>query len=177
MSDYSSEEHLKKEENYFLNKLLEAGMVEVKGPLYPTENNFIYEGLQKEGLLECYRTFHNADKSEIYSIITFGPQMCGHKGILHGGASASVLDQFFGLMMCLLDIRGFTGQLQLSYRKIILCPSTVLIKGTFLRSEGRKQYFKATITDEVDDLCVEAECLFIQSDISKILDRALNKLP
>lgn len=85
--------------------------------------------------------------------------MCGHKGILHGGASASVLDQFFGLMMCLLDIRGFTGQLQLSYRKIILCPSTgtrerafwalVLIKGTFLRSEGRKQYFKATIIDEV----------------------------
>lgn len=28
-------------------------MVEVKGPLYPTENNFIYEGLRKEGLLEC----------------------------------------------------------------------------------------------------------------------------
>ena len=50
--------------------------------------------------------------------------MCGHRGIRHGGASASVLDQFFGLMMCLLDIQGFTGQLQLSYRKIILCPST-----------------------------------------------------
>lgn len=50
--------------------------------------------------------------------------MCGHRGILHGGASATVLDQFFGLMMCLLNIQGFTGQLQLNYRKIILCPST-----------------------------------------------------
>ena len=49
---------LKKEESYFLNKLLEAGMVEVKGPLYPTENNFIYEGLRKEGLLECV-SFHS----------------------------------------------------------------------------------------------------------------------
>ena len=58
------------------------------------------------------------------AIISFGAQMCGHRGILHGGASATVLDQFFGLMMCLLNIQGFTGQLQLNYRKIILCPST-----------------------------------------------------
>lgn len=75
--------------------------------------------------------------------------MCGHKGILHGGSSASTLDQFFGLMNSIADIRGFTGQLNCSYRKIILCPSTVLIRGTFDRVERRKHYFKAVIYDEV----------------------------
>ena len=75
--------------------------------------------------------------------------MCGHRGILHGGASASVLDQFFGLMICILDIKGFTGQLDVSYRKIILCPSTILVKGVYDRAENRKHYFKATIYDDI----------------------------
>ena len=75
--------------------------------------------------------------------------MCGHKGILHGGASASTLDQFFGLMNCIPDIHGFTGQLSCSYKKIILCPSTVLIRGTYDRVERRKHYFKAVIYDEL----------------------------
>ncbi|KNB45520.1 thioesterase superfamily protein [Blastocystis sp. subtype 4] len=167
---------LKEQEEKFAKQLLDAGLQEMKHHLYPTDKNFIYDGLNRDGLLRCYRTFYNDDKSDICSIITFGERMCGHRGILHGGASASVLDQFFGLMMCLLDIQGFTGQLQLSYRKIILCPSTVLIRGSFLKEEGRKHYFKAVITDEVGDICVEAECLFIQSDVKKILDRALNKL-
>ena len=75
--------------------------------------------------------------------------MCGHKGILHGGASASALDQFFGLMNCIPDIHGFTGQLSCSYKKIILCPSTVLIRGIYDRVERRKHYFKAVIYDEL----------------------------
>lgn len=75
--------------------------------------------------------------------------MCGHKGILHGGASASTLDQFFGLMNCIPDIHGFTGQLSCSYKKIILCPSTVLIRGTYDRVERRKHYFKAVVYDEL----------------------------
>ena len=75
--------------------------------------------------------------------------MCGHKGILHGGASASTLDQFFGPMNCIPDIHGFTGQLSCSYKKIILCPSTVLIRGTYDRVERRKHYFKAVIYDEL----------------------------
>ena len=53
--------------------------------------------------------------------------MCGHIGILHGGASAAVLDQFFGLMMCVLEYRGFTGEMKVRYNKIILCPSTSMI--------------------------------------------------
>lgn len=81
--------------------------------------------------------------------MTFGRKMCGHKGILHGGASASTLDQFFGLMNCLPKIKGFTGQLNLSYKKIILCPSTVLIRGYYDRVERRKHFFKAVIYDEV----------------------------
>ena len=127
--------------------------------------------------------------------------MCGHKGILHGGASAATLDQFFGLMNCLPKIQGFTGQLNLSYRKIILCPSTVLIRGTFDRVERRKHYFKAVILDEVvcsnslisicyhlylfdficityfqNDPCVEAECLYIESNVAKTFDNAVSKL-
>lgn len=111
-----------------------------------------------------------------YSIVTYGKKMCGHRGILHGGASGSTLDQFFGLMICLQKINGFTGQLNVSYRKIVLCPSTILIKGTLDRTENRKHYFKATIYDGIGDVCVEADCLFIQSDIKKVLDRALAKL-
>lgn len=52
-------------------------------------------------------------------------------------------------MNCVLGVNGFTGQLNLSYRKIILCPSTVLVKGVCERHEGRKYYFKGVIYDEV----------------------------
>lgn len=83
------------------------------------------------------------------SVVTFGEKMCGHKGILHGGASAATLDQFFGIMNCLPPCTGFTGQLNISYKKIILCPSTVLIRGTVDRVERRKHFFKAVIYDEV----------------------------
>lgn len=108
--------------------------------------------------------------------MTYGKKMCGHRGILHGGASGSTLDQFFGLMICLQSIKGFTGQLSISYRKIVLCPSTILIRGKIDHTENRKHYFKAIIYDELGDLCVEATCLFIQSDIQKVLDRAMAEL-
>lgn len=81
--------------------------------------------------------------------------MCGHKGILHGGASAATLDQFFGLMNCLPPCRGFTGQLSVSYRKIILCPSTVLIRGVVDRVERRKHFFKAVIYDDI--VCLSSD--------------------
>ncbi|CBK24696.2 uncharacterized protein [Blastocystis hominis] len=170
------DEHSRHVEEQFLKRVASEGCKELLFPLYPRVDNLFYDGLRKENLIECYRSFTNEEKSVLYSIVSYGKKMCGHAGILHGGASASTLDQFFGIMNCVLGINGFTGQLNLSYRKIILCPSTVLVKGVCERQEGRKHWFKGTIYDEVGDVCVEAECLFIKADIKNVLERARSKI-
>lgn len=147
------------------------GCKELLFPLYPRVDNLFYDGLRKENLIECVCLVSSVVLAVVpffykrgeeclverpfyvvthrYSIVSYGKKMCGHAGILHGGASASTLDQFFGIMNCVLGINGFTGQLNLSYRKIILCPSTVLVKGVCERQEGRKHWFKGVIYDEV----------------------------
>ena len=153
-----------------MKRVASEGCKELLFPLYPRVDNLFYDGLRKENLIECVcLVFFVVSCSTVllptkrrvscrapfyvvthrYSIVSYGKKMCGHAGILHGGASASTLDQFFGIMNCVLGINGFTGQLNLSYRKIILCPSTVLVKGVCERQEGRKHWFKGVIYDEV----------------------------
>lgn len=44
---------LKEQEEKFAQQLLDAGLQEMKHHLYPTDKNFIYDGLNREGLLQC----------------------------------------------------------------------------------------------------------------------------
>ena len=44
---------LKEQEEKFAKQLLDAGLQEMKHHLYPTDKNFIYDGLNRDGLLRC----------------------------------------------------------------------------------------------------------------------------
>lgn len=46
-------ENAKTQEEIYAEKLLNDGFIELHGPLYPSENNLFYDGLNQKNLVEC----------------------------------------------------------------------------------------------------------------------------
>ena len=51
----------------------------------------------------------SAEKQEFSSIITLGKNVCGHPTIVHGGLTASIVDETFGGLTYMLKKRGVLG--------------------------------------------------------------------
>ncbi len=47
-------------------------------------------------------------------------------GVAHGGSTAAMLDQFFGILFATLAPRGFTANLNINYRKPVLANHTCI---------------------------------------------------
>ena len=155
----------------FLAKILaEGGVPDNDEPWYDHKNNFLYDTLAKEHLFENYIVYLNKEKKTCYAIVTYGDHMCGHPGVAHGGSTAAMLDQFFGILFATLAPRGFTANLNINYRKPVLANHTFLVKGELVKKENRKYYMKATMVDEDDVVYAEATSLYIQSDVKKVIE-------
>lgn len=98
-------------------------------------------------------------------IVHFGKNMCGYKGIVHGGLLATVFDEalarsaFFGLPNRL----GVTGKLELSYRKAVRAERFYLVETRITESVGRKCFVSGTLMDaHTRQVLVEAHAVFIE---------------
>lgn len=84
----------------------------------------------------------------------------GPPGKVHGGVSALILDQVFGEAAAAGGTPGMTGTLTLRYRKPTAlghCSARAWVE----RRDGIKTVVKGWLKDAEDDICVEAEGLFI----------------
>ncbi len=132
----------------------------------------------KDPLVLIKRSSHLAPDTEKFSNIRvfyhLGGGLCGHKGIIHGGILATLLDE--SLCRCAFPIlphqQGVTASLTVNYRAPAKADNFFVLKAWIDEIEGRKAWVKGQFellnnySDEEDSpdnvVLAEAECLVIE---------------
>ena len=133
-----------------------------------------------------YRIFAKADGSETVGVATLAEVGCdGHKGIVHGGVTAMLLDNTIGwanaasVLASRGDLEatvagkplpedtvgtfGMTAFLNINYRAPCHAGTTVVISCVTEREEGRKRFLKGEVRDAATGkLIAEATSLFVR---------------
>ena len=103
------------------------------------------------------------------TIFYVGTDLCGHRGLVHGGAMATMLDE--ALARCsfqaLPNKVGMTANLNINYRKPLPAGSFAIIRSVTTKVEGRKAWVEGTlenlpINGEPKEVYCEANALFIE---------------
>lgn len=123
-----------------------------------------------EGVASSLGELTVVGKTRICAALRVGDVLNGHVGLLHGGFTSALLDDFTGLAAWLeKEAHGlgktaniFTANLNVNYRRPLPCNSEYLIEVTVERVEKSKKVFlNAVVYDQQDRPCVEATALYI----------------
>ena len=113
--------------------------------------------------------FAEKEGKSLAVFLHLGSDMCGHRGIVHGGCSATLLDE--GLARCCFQALpnkvGMTASLTLNYRAPLPAESYVVLRATTTKVEGRKAWVEGRIeslaeSSQQPTVYVEASALFIE---------------
>lgn len=133
---------------------------------------------------EYHPTIQEDYTHDNYSINFFhlGDGLLGHDGIVHGGLSATLLDE----LTCRLAFQNYklkkavTANLNINYRQPVMTNNYVLIKCRVLRKDGRKCWVKGTVyrvnMDAEPELIESKENTLIEAEVLVIEPRWVDKL-
>lgn len=117
------------------------------------------------GLGGYQQVFHNASTGEIVSVLWIGGATTGWPGVVHGGCSATILDENLG--RCAIKALGksaVTANLEIDYLKPVLANSWVVVRSApeVGAKEGeRKKWVSGRIEGIDGRILVEAKALFV----------------
>ena len=116
-----------------------------------------------------------ADRAEVRRFYTFGEDLNAHPNLLHGGVIASILDSTLGNAIGVQfpdgALRMFTVQLNITYKKAVPTPGTVMARSwvTKVESDGRKIWAAGIIEGEGGVVHATAEGMWLKAkDKSKM---------
>lgn len=91
----------------------------------------------------------------------------GYDGIIHGGLTATLLDEAMAHVIGFKGIKAFTAELNIRYRKAIEIGEKLEIIGEYKRSKkssiANVHYAQAEIFDKEGNLKAQAESKFIEA--------------
>ncbi|KAI9275335.1 HotDog domain-containing protein [Sporodiniella umbellata] len=102
--------------------------------------------------------FYNKTYTEATIVLHLGKNVCGHDGIIHGGLSATILDEALATVALpsLPKNFGFTANLNINYKKPIMSDQWVVVRSKLDKLEDRKAFVSARI-ESVEDQAIFAE--------------------
>jgi len=167
------EQEEEREEQTIISELDESNlerfdlkMMELYGDF--TRDHLLHDTLNGEDKISDMKIYRDVKSNEVIVTCSMGPGVSGHPNIVHGGATAALLDNSFGYAFFAANVgNGFTANLNIDYRAPIMVGSKIILTTRASKVEGRKVYLTAEIRsrnkDDYDKLYVEARCLFITS--------------
>jgi acyl-coenzyme A thioesterase PaaI-like protein len=111
------------------------------------------------------RIFYNDGTGEFISVVWLGGAITGWPGVVHGGVTATLMDESLG--RCAIKQfpgkSGVTANLELNYRKPIITNSFYVIRAMPLKedSSDSKQWASGRLETLDGRVCVEAKGLFV----------------
>lgn len=111
----------------------------------------------------------NADgdaPAELRRFYTFGTGLNAHPNLLHGGVIATILDSAMGnVIWQAIQPRSkaptFTVNLNITYKKPVSTPGSVMVRATLVRVEGRKIWVSGTVEGEDGVVHASAEGMWL----------------
>lgn len=105
----------------------------------------------------------------LFLLLSLGPGLDGHKGIMHGGMFGFILDQATGMCaMFTADSAVTTAEMTLHYKQRLPLPSVVLCRSVVTKREGRKFWVRGTIEDGAGAVFCEAASIFVIRNKEKL---------
>ena len=124
--------------------------------------NAVHGTLRGDSMIEVYDIYFNKEKGELLCLIHFGTALNGHPEVVHGGITATLFDNSFGWLFLALRLPvAFTASLNVNYRNKVPEDSTVILRASVNKQEGRKMHFVATMHDLNGKLLADSTSLFI----------------
>ncbi|KIW83016.1 hypothetical protein Z517_02259 [Fonsecaea pedrosoi CBS 271.37] len=105
-------------------------------------------------------------RGEVRRFYTFGTGMNAHPNTLHGGVVATVLDSTMGNVIGhqMPDrLATFTVALNVTYKKPVGTPGTIMARSWITRAEGRKIWVHGVIEDGQGNVHAEAEGMWLRA--------------
>ncbi|KAK9702929.1 hypothetical protein K7432_010993 [Basidiobolus ranarum] len=130
----------------------------------------IWHTLRGEGKIELEPLIlRSADEKKVVMVIYLGSKLCGHKGIIHGGMLASLLDETLArtIIPSLPGRIGFTANFSINYRRPTFANDFVVIRAEVDKIDGRKGFVKGQIEDIKGNVLVDSEALFIAPNTAR----------
>ncbi|KAG8778572.1 hypothetical protein FRC15_010665 [Serendipita sp. 397] len=115
--------------------------------------------------------FVRTDEKAITGVMHLGRSICGHDGIVHGGAIATLFDDaFFRTAVANFPARiGVTAWLKIDYRAPTRADQFVVFKTKVDKVEGRKVFVSGQMEDVEGNLLVQASALFVQPKYAHLI--------
>jgi uncharacterized protein (TIGR00369 family) len=103
---------------------------------------------------------------EIRAVFNVGRSLCGHRGIVHGGMTAALMDEVSGAATFSAAGGGhFTANLNINYLKPVIADRYLLVRGQAVKQEGRKIYVNISVEDGKGEVFARGTALFVKPKI------------
>mmetsp|Transcript_8513 Transcript_8513/g.25543 ORF Transcript_8513/g.25543 Transcript_8513/m.25543 type:complete len:229 (-) Transcript_8513:627-1313(-) len=138
----------------------------------------LFTALLHHKLLQDLTCLFDRPARQLHALVAFGSDVCGHGGLVHGGMSATVMDETFGALVYMLKRAGelgdgpaFTAHLEVDYKKPLPAPSSVVCTARVLSVEGRKIWLAAEVLDRPGGtLFAQGKALFLTMKPARAAD-------
>ncbi|KAK9909722.1 hypothetical protein WJX75_006596 [Coccomyxa subellipsoidea] len=114
----------------------------------------LFSTLLQTGLLHDMLCLYNTEQRQFHTLITLGPNVCGHPRITHGGMTAAIIDETLGGLNYVLKREGivphgpsFTVHLEVGYKAPVPASTSLICTASLLSLEGRKAWVLAEVLD------------------------------
>lgn len=111
--------------------------------------------------------FEEVDENKVRAEFIPGEYHQGYNGIIHGGLTATLLDEAMAHVIGFKGIKAFTAELNIRYRKAIEIGKSLKIIGKYKSSKETSiaivHYAQAEIFDQKGNLKAKAEAKFIEA--------------
>ncbi|XP_033115306.1 uncharacterized protein LOC117115563 isoform X2 [Anneissia japonica] len=114
-----------------------------------------------------YAWLCNKETIEMRGICQFGPYTQGPDGLVHGGATATMLDSVTGVLMEHgANKKAVTAHLDIKYKLPVPIGSTVRVEAKLERTDGCKNYLQCSIlTPDKSKVLVTGTALYVDLDL------------
>jgi hypothetical protein len=141
-------------------------------PSGPTARSFVSGSAAADRMRIAY--FRAPASDHLYACIWFGPLTEGPPDLVHGGATAAVLDEAMGAV-CWMNGHPVVGaRITINYLEMVPLGFNGRVEAWIENIERRKIFIKSRLTDVDGGIYAEGDALFIElsADNAARLDRA-----
>ena len=109
------------------------------------DQDHLFLSMLREDLIKDISFLWGPQQCEFHTLIALGPDVCGHKGIVHGGFTSAVIDETTGGLVYELKKTGqlgegpaFTARLEVDYKLPLPAGTDIICTARVAKVEGRK---------------------------------------
>jgi acyl-coenzyme A thioesterase PaaI-like protein len=133
----------------------------------PVPSNAEVEALRQSAKMEKTFDVDDPDTPEAILLVSLGTEVDGGTNRLHGGVTATLLDQVMGtLISYVYQYTCATSDLQVKYRKAVDTPCVLLCRAKLVKEKGRWIETRAWLEDGKGTVFAEGFGAFVMAKVS-----------